>query len=107
MSIPIWLASISGAITLSPQIFNWLSLAAALCSAGAWFYASRVKVSSEEAFEITRRNAEKRGGTPNYAGMSFDGWDFRETLAAQARWSAIGAFLAAVAVAGQAIAQLL
>lgn len=86
---------------------NWLSLIAALGSAAAWLYASRVKVSEEDAQERIRKTAEKKGVKPNYTRMSFDGWDFRETLAAQAKWSSIGALLAAVAVAAQVISQIL
>lgn len=92
---------------MAGDYFNWISLAAALGSAAAWFYASRVKVSREEAVEIATRAAKKKGVKPDFSGMSFDGWDFRETLAAQARWSSLGALLAALAVAGQVMAQVL
>lgn len=84
-----------------------LSIFFGLASAGAWLYASRVKVSRNEALNQRRRNAEKNGAAPDLSGSTFDGWEVRETLAAQAKWNSTGALLAAVAVSSQAVAQML
>lgn len=84
-----------------------ISIASGLASAVAWLYASHVKISREKALERRRRTAEKSGGVADLGGASFDGWEIRETLAAQSKWNSIGAVLAAVAVSAQAVAQAL
>ncbi|WP_445367129.1 hypothetical protein ACH5Y9_18535 [Methylomonas sp. BW4-1] len=76
-------------------------------SAGAWLWASVVKVSREK--EINRRiaKAKKLGEEPNLAGVSLDGWDMSGTFRAQSFWNAIGAVLAAISISCQAIVQIL
>lgn len=88
-------------------ILQVLSIAAGLSSAAAWLYASQVKVSRENALEIRRRDAQKSGLSPDLSGMTFEGWEMRETLAAQSKWNSVGAILAAAAVATQSVASLL
>lgn len=82
-----------------------ISIGFALASAGAWLYASRVKVSREEALSQRRRLADKHGSTPDLSGVTFEGWEVRETLAAQSKWNSIGAVLAAASILSQALAQ--
>jgi hypothetical protein len=84
-----------------------LSVVCGLASAAAWFYASRVKVTREQALEQRRRAAAKSGKEPYLGGMTFDGAEMRETLAAQSKWNSVGAVLAAIAVASQSLAQVL
>jgi len=84
-----------------------VSIASGLASAAAWLYASHVRVSREKALLLRRRAAAKTGERPDLSGVTFDGWEVRETLAAQSRWNSIGAVLAAVAIAFQAAAQAL
>ncbi|WNB76135.1 hypothetical protein [Methylomonas koyamae] len=76
-------------------------------SAGAWLWASVVKVSREK--EIKRRiaKAKNRGEEPNLARVSLDGWDMSGTFRAQSFWNAIGAVLAAISISCQAIVQIL
>ena len=88
------------------DILTVISIGAGLASAAAWFYASRVKVSREKALSQRRREAEKIGTNPDLSGVTFEGWEVRETLAAQAKWNSIGAALAAVAILCQALAQI-
>ena len=87
------------------DILTVISIVSGLASAAAWLYASRVKVSRENALVQRRRKAEKNGTTPDLSGVEFDGWEVRETLTAQSKWNSIGAALAAVAVFCQALAQ--
>lgn len=56
---------------------------------------------------MRRKDAERKGTTPNYAGVSLDGWDMSATFGAQSRWGALGALLAACAVGLQALGQFL
>lgn len=86
----------------------WVTGASALlglASAGAWFYASTVKITRDKAVALRVQEAEVKGTAPNLAGVSLDGWDMSSTLAAQSKWSARGAALAGCAVALQAIGQ--
>lgn len=87
------------------DLLTALSIGSGLMSAAAWFYASRVTVSREKALLERRSEAAKTGATPDLAGVTFDGWEVRETLAAQAKWNSIGAALAAAAILCQALAQ--
>lgn len=82
-----------------------ISIGFAFASAGAWLYASRVKVSREEALSRRRRAADRSGKAPDLSGVTFDGWEVRETLAAQSKWNSIGAVLAAVSILAQAVGQ--
>ena len=84
-----------------------LSIIAGLASAGAWLYASNVKVTREAALAQRRKRAEKRGEKPDLGGIVLFGAELQETLQAQARWNSTGAVLAAVAIGSQAIAQWL
>ena len=87
------------------DVLTVISIGSGLASAAAWFYASRVKVSREKALSQRRREAEEIGVDPDLSGVTFDGCEVRETLAAQAKWNSIGAALAAVAILCQALAQ--
>ena len=78
-----------------------------LISAASWLYASFVKVNHEKAMNLRKKEAEKRGETPNFASASLDGWDMSATFAAQSRWNATGAFFAACSILLQAVAQAL
>lgn len=89
------------------MLLTILSIVCGLASAAAWLYASRVKVTREQALEQRRKAAAKSGATPDLSGVSFDGAEMRETLAAQSKWNSIGAVFAAIAVAAQAVAQAL
>jgi len=89
------------------SILTIISIASGLASAAAWLYASHVKVSREKALAQRRRAAEKTAGSPDLSGVTFDGWEVRETLAAQSRWNSVGAALAAVAITCQALSQAL
>lgn len=89
------------------MILTWLSVVAGLTSAGAWLYASNVKVTREAALEKRRKRAERTGEKPNLGGIELFGAELQETMEAQVRWNSAGAVLAAIAVASQAIAQLL
>jgi hypothetical protein len=88
------------------SLLTVISIVFALASAGAWLYASRVKVSREKALLQRRRAVEKSGTKPDLSGVVFDDWEVRETLAAQSKWNSIGAALAAVAIFFQTLAQL-
>ncbi|MBD9354423.1 hypothetical protein [Methylomonas albis] len=92
---------------MSLSLLTVLSIVSGFASALAWLYASCVKVSREKALEDRRRTAERAGTAPDLSGISFDGWEVRETLAAQAKWNSIGAVLAAIAVFSQALEQAL
>ncbi len=89
------------------MVLTILSIVSGLASAASWLYASRVKVSREQALKQRRNAAEKSGTTPYLGGVTFDGAEMRETLAAQSKWNSVGAVLAAIAVATQAVAQAL
>lgn len=80
-----------------------ISIVSGLASSGAWLYASQVKVSREKALSQRRAEAQKKGVTPDLSGVVFDGWEVRETLAAQAKWNSIGAVFAAIAISCQAV----
>ncbi|WP_175155289.1 hypothetical protein [Achromobacter mucicolens] len=88
-------------------ILTLISIVSGFASASAWIYASQVKVSRERAIRQRRLAAEKKGTNPDLSGVTFDGWEVRETLAAQSKWNAIGAVLAATAVLCQAAGQAL
>ena len=87
-------------LTIASIFFGFLS-------AGAWLWASMVKVSSKK--EVKRRiaKAKKLGEEPNLAGVSLDGWDMSGTFRVQSFWNAIGALLAAISISCQAIVQSL
>ncbi|QNM59303.1 hypothetical protein XHV734_0454 [Xanthomonas hortorum pv. vitians] len=87
------------------DILATISIASGLASAAAWIYASHVKVSRDKALSQRHRAAEKTSSTPDLSGVNFDGWEVRETLAAQSKWNSIGAVLAALAVLCQAVSQ--
>lgn len=87
------------------DIFTVISIGSGLASAAAWFYASRVKISREKALSQRRRKAAKTGANPDLSGVTFDGWEIRETFVAQAKWNSVGAALAAIAILCQALAQ--
>ncbi|WP_369978621.1 hypothetical protein [Xanthomonas bundabergensis] len=89
------------------MILTWLSVITSLMSAGAWLYASNVKVTREAALKKRRKRAEKTGEKPNLGGIELFGAELKETMEAQVRWNSAGAVLAAIAVASQAFAQLL
>lgn len=72
-------------------------------SAGAWFYSSHVKVTREKAVKIAKKKAQKKNEQPNLSGVSFDGWDVRETLKAQSKWNSLGAFFASISMFFQAL----
>jgi len=93
--------------TMLATCLTSISIGAGLASAGAWLYASNVKVTRETALAKRRKRAEKTGDKPNLGGIELFGAELQETIQAQARWNSAGAVLAAVAVASQAIAQLL
>lgn len=76
-------------------------------SAAAWFYASYIKVSREQVVAQRKKQAEKIGELPNLAGISLDGWDMSATFAAQSKWNARGAALAASSIGLQALGQIL
>ena len=88
-------------------IFTVISIVSGFAPATAWLYASHVKVSRESAIRQRRLAAEKSETTPDLSGVTFDGWEVRETLAAQSKWNSIGAVLASTAVLCQAVAQTL
>ncbi|HEN9589689.1 hypothetical protein NQ659_07265 [Acinetobacter baumannii] len=77
-----------------------------IMSACAWLYASQVKISREKAVNLLKKRAQKNNEIPNLAGFSFDGWDLRETLNAQAKWNSIGAIFASISMLCQAILQI-
>jgi len=89
------------------SLLTVISIGFAFASAGAWLHASRVKVSREEALLRRRRAADKSGNAPDLSGVTFDVWEVRETLAAQSKWNAIGAVLAAVSILTQAVGQVI
>lgn len=89
------------------SILTIVSIASGLASAVSWLYASHVKVSREKAVLLRHGAAAKTGDKPDLSGVTFDGWELRETLAAQSRWNSVGAVLAAVAIACQAASQAL
>lgn len=88
------------------MLLTILSVACGLASAAAWFYASSVKVTRKEALEQRLKAAAKSGDEAYLGGVTFDGAEMRETLAAQSKWSSVGAVLAAISVASQSLAQV-
>ncbi len=76
-----------------------------IASARAWLYSSRVKVPRENALSQRRSAADKSGSTLISLKKLFDGWDVRETLAAQSRLKSIGVLLAAGSILRQDLAQ--
>jgi len=87
-------------------ILSSVSIFFGFISAFSWFYASRVKVSDEKAVALIEKRAKKNNEKPNYARMSFDGWDFRETLQAQSKWNSYGAIFASISMITQVILQI-
>lgn len=75
-----------------------MSIIFGFLSAGAWLYSSRVKVTREKAVEIAKKKAQKKNEQPNLSGVSFDGWDVRETLKAQSKWNSLGAIFASISM---------
>ncbi|QXX88350.1 hypothetical protein J7649_16715 (plasmid) [Acinetobacter lwoffii] len=75
-----------------------ISIIFGFLSAGAWFYSSQVKVTREKALEIAKKKAQKNKEQPNLSGVSFDGWDVRETLKAQSKWNSLGAIFASISM---------
>ena len=75
-----------------------MSIIFGFLSAGAWFYSSQVKVTTEKAVEIAKKNAQKKNEQPNLSGVSFDGWDVRETLKAQSNWNSLGAVFGSISM---------
>lgn len=88
-------------------VLTVLAILFSIGSASAWFYASRVKVPLRKAMAMAHKRAAKTGVKSNGGFMSFDDWDFRETVAAQARWNSIGAISAGMAILLQAVVQWL
>lgn len=86
--------------------FNASSALFGLLSAAGWLRAATVKVPHEEAMAQRAKAAAKKGEKPNFASVSLDGWDMSATFAAQARWNAIAAFLAACSILLQVVLQL-
>lgn len=84
-------------------IISCLSIILGFCSVAAWLYASVVKVSREEMVAERTKQAAKKGQKPNLAGVTLDGWDMSSTFAAQAKWNARGAALAACSIGFQAV----
>jgi len=93
------MTSLTSAITI-------VSVVCGFASAGAWLYASRVKVTREQMIKQRTKEAKKKGHLPDLSGASLDGWDMSSTFAAQSKWNARGAILAACAVALQSIGQI-
>jgi len=92
-------------ITLA-AILTFSSISFGLLSAASWLYSAKVKVTTEKMREKRRKAAARKGETPSFAGVSLDGWDMSSTLEAQAKWSSIGATLAAISIGLQAAAQM-
>ena len=86
---------------------TWGSVVFGLASAFAWFYASTIKVTRERVVAQRIKEAERNGEKPNLAGVTLDGWDMSGTFAAQSKWNACGAVLAACAIALQAVGNAL
>ena len=89
------------------EMLKWLVVILGIFSALSWLRAATVKVSREQEVERRRKDARKRGETPNLAGMSLDGNDLSGTFRAQMMWNAAGASLAACAMLAQAANVLL
>lgn len=87
-------------------ILSSISIFFGFISAFSWFYASRVKVSDEQAVALIEKRAKNNSEKPNYARMTFDGWDFRETLQAQSKWNSYGAIFASISMITQVIIQI-
>ncbi|MGK5035694.1 hypothetical protein [Janthinobacterium sp. LB3P118] len=83
------------------------SVVSGFMSAAAWLYASTVKISREEAVDQRKKEALRKGETPNLGSVSLDGWDMSATFSAQSKWNSCGAALAACAVGLQALGQAL
>ncbi|MBT9490868.1 MAG: hypothetical protein IV107_00650 [Paucibacter sp.] len=95
------------ALSSAAALISIASVFFGFASAAAWFYASVVKVSWEQSVAQRKKEAHRKGVTPNLAGVSLDGWDMSSTFTAQSKWNARGAALAACAVGLQAFGQLL
>lgn len=87
------------------SLFSSASILLGLLSACSWLYASQVKVSREKAIKIIKKKAKKKNEQPNFSGIAFDGWDFRETLKAQSQWNSIGAIFASISMGCQVVIQ--
>lgn len=83
-----------------------LAVLAGFASAGCWLYAAKT-ISREKELERRRRIAARKGETPSLGGVEIvdDGvsYDLIATLRHQSQWNRLGAILAAVAIALQAV----
>ncbi|MFI8010017.1 hypothetical protein ACIF8R_07445 [Acinetobacter sp. ABJ_C4_1] len=87
-------------------VFTWISIICGFLSAFSWLYASQVKVSDKKALALIEKRARKNKEKPNYARMTFDGADMRETLHAQTKWNSLGAIFASISMLFQVILQI-
>ncbi|RSO59637.1 hypothetical protein EA756_04145 [Acinetobacter lactucae] len=87
-------------------VFTSISIVCGFLSAFAWLYASRVKVSDKKAVALLEKRAKKNKEKPNYARMTFDGADIRETWRAQTKWNSLGAIFASISMSFQVILQI-
>ncbi|WP_267531293.1 hypothetical protein [Acinetobacter oleivorans] len=87
-------------------VFTWISIICGFLSAFSWLYASQVKVSDKKALALIEKRARKNKEKPNYARMTFDGADMRETLRAQTKWNSLGAIFASLSMLFQVILQM-
>lgn len=92
---------------LTATNLSWGSVAFGIASAACWARAALVKISDARAVELINLRAQKSGQPPNYACVTFDGFDLRETWQAQTFWNAAGAGCATSAILLQAIGGLL
>ncbi|MDQ9035185.1 hypothetical protein RFH07_00885 [Acinetobacter seifertii] len=87
-------------------IFTSISIVCGFISAFSWLYASQVKVSDKKAVALIEKRAKERNEKPNYARVTFDGGDIRETLRAQTKWNSLGAIFASISMVFQVILQI-
>ncbi|MFW6551361.1 hypothetical protein ACOCI4_08360 [Acinetobacter baumannii] len=87
-------------------VFTWISIICGFLSAFSWLYASQVKVSDKKAVALIEKRARKNKEKPNYARITFDGADMRETLRAQTTWNSLGAIFASISMLFQVILQI-
>lgn len=86
---------------------TWASIFFGFASALSWLRASIAKVTRDHEIVRRKKEARKRGETPNLAGVTLDGWDMSGTFRAQSKWNAFGAFFGACAIALQAIVKII
>ncbi|WP_280563541.1 hypothetical protein [Chromohalobacter sp. 48-RD10] len=89
------------------EILKIVAIVAGFISAACWLRASIVKVTREQEVERRKEKSEKKGETPNLAGVSLDGWDMSGTFRAQSCWNSIAAVMAALSISAQALSQLM